>query len=111
MTQRILKTSIKEQEATVLMGWDRTLQYYFMVIDLLGNKDEPLLEDEPLYSNLNDDNAKTNIKDNLSYFVKKARSFDIEIPKEMIAKLQADKVLNLGNDTSIFSEDGTEILE
>ena len=42
MTQRILKTTIGAQAATVLMGWDKPLQYHFMVIEYLNGDDEPL---------------------------------------------------------------------
>jgi hypothetical protein len=102
MTQRILKTSINECAVNVLMGWDRALQYYFMVINYVDS------DDEPLYSNLDDDDAGINIKNELPYFLKKARSFNIKIPEAMIARLQADKTLNLGNEKSFFNEDCTE---
>lgn len=90
------------------MGWDRPLGYYFMVISLTNTDGEPIY-DEPIYSNLDDDNASMSATP--SYFVEKARLFGIEIPKEMIARLQKDKLLNLGNEESVFNEDGREILE
>jgi hypothetical protein len=101
MTQRSLKTTIADRPVTVQMGWDARLQYHFMVIDFDDSN-----EDEPLYSNLSDDNA--GLAAQLSYFAKKARSFGVEIPQSMLAKLQADEALNLGNATSTFDATGVE---
>jgi hypothetical protein len=52
MTQRTLKTAIADRDVTVQMGWDRPLQYLYMVIDYVDRED-----DEPLYRHLNDDEA------------------------------------------------------
>ena len=104
MTSRTLKPTIRDRPATVQMGWDARLQYQYMVIDYVDSDD-----DEPLYSNLSDDNA--GLAGQLTYFVKKARSFGIEIPQAMLAKLQADEVLNLGNATSFFDAAGVESQE
>lgn len=41
----------------------------------------------------------------------KARTFGIELPPAMLAKLQADEALNLGNATSSFDAAGIEALE
>jgi hypothetical protein len=103
MTQRILKTTIGAQAATVLMGWDKPLQYHFMVIETLDG------DEEPLYSNLDDDHA--GLAGRLAHFAKKARTFGIELPPAMLAKLQADEALNLGNATSSFDAAGIETLE
>ena len=104
MTSRTLKTTIGDRPATVQMGWEARLQYHFMVVDYVDSDD-----DEPLYSNLSDDNA--GLAGQLTYFAKKARSLGIEIPKTMLAKLQADGVLNLGNATSFFDAAGVESQE
>jgi hypothetical protein len=101
MTQRSLKTTLADRPVTVQMGWDARLQYHFMVIDFDDSE-----EDEPLYSNLSDD--KAGLAGQLRYFAKKARSFGIEIPPAMLAKLQADEALNLGNATSTFDATGVE---
>lgn len=104
MTQRTLKTKIADRDVTVQMGWDARLQYHHMVIDFVDSED-----DEPLYSNLSDEEA--GLQGGLTYFAKKARSFGIEIPQTMLAKLQADEALNLGNATSAFDVAGIETRE
>ncbi len=139
ITQYILKTSINNPRANavgwekaVVVGWDRTLQY-FMECDLIDPAGHSLL-DNPLYSSLKDDINldsckfirlaeelaifRTGIpKDAIMYsymttifhpFADKVHSFGVEIPEEMIARLQADKVLSLSNSTSTFNEDGVE---
>jgi hypothetical protein len=101
MTQRTLRSAIGDRPVTVQMGWDARLQYHFMVVDF-----EDSHEDEPLYTKLSDDHAGP--AGELKYFAKKARSFDIEIPPTMLAKLQADEALNLGNATLSFDAAGVE---
>jgi hypothetical protein len=103
MTQRTLKTTIDDQAVTVLIGCDKPLQYHFMMIETLDG------DDEPLYSNLDDDEA--GLDGRLAYIAKKARSFGIELPPAMLAKLQADEALNMGNATSSLDAAGTETLE
>lgn len=102
MTQRTLRTAVNGRAITVLMGWDKFLQYHFMVIETLD-------DDELLYSNLHDEDAGLNGR--LSYFAKKARSFGIELPLAMLAKLQADEALNIGNATSTFDAARIESVE
>lgn len=104
MTQRILKTAIGDRDVTVLMGRDRPLQYLYMVIDYVDSED-----DEPLYSNLSD--VEAGLRGKLAYFTKRARSFGIEIPSTMLARIQADEALNLTNGTSTFDAAGVETQE
>lgn len=104
MTQRTLKTAICNREVNVQMGWDVPLQYFYMVIDFVDSED-----DEPLYSNLLD--AEAGFAGELKYFAKKARSFGIEIPSTMFARLQTDEALNLGNESSSFDVAGVETKE
>jgi hypothetical protein len=103
MTQRTLKTAIGGRSVTILMGWDKPLQYHFMVIEYLDG------DEELLYSNLDDDAA--GLVSRLAYFAKKPRTFGIELPPAMLAKLQADEALNMGNATSTFDAAGIEMLE
>lgn len=99
MTQRILNTAIGDRPVTVLMGWDQPLQYYFMVIEAED-------ADDPLYCNLDDDAA--GLEGKLVYFVGRAREMGITIPDTMLARLQTDSTLNLGNATSYFDASGVE---
>lgn len=83
-----------------MMGWDQPLQYHFMIIEYVAG------DDEPLYSNLEDEHA--GFGGRVGYFANRARSLGIEIPVAMLARLQTDEVLNLGNASSIFDATGVE---
>ena len=100
MTQRILNTAIGDRAVTVLMGWDRALQYHFMVIEYVDG------DDAPLYSNLDDDEA--GLQGRLAYFARQARTVGIELPAALLARRQVDEALNLGNATSTFDVRGAE---
>ncbi|MCX4175663.1 MULTISPECIES: hypothetical protein [Paraburkholderia] len=104
MTQRTLKTAIGNRDVTVQMGWDRPLQYLYMVIDYVDSED-----DEPLYSNLSVDEA--GLRGKLAYFTKKTRPFGIEVPSTMLARIQSDEALNLANGTSTFDTAGVDTQE
>ncbi len=99
MSQRILRTEVQGQKATLLMGWDRPLQGYFMVIERTYRK--------LIYSNLRDKNITFFLQEP-DYFIEKAKSFGIKIPHNMIVRLREDKKANTGNARSCFASDGTE---
>ena len=97
MSQRTLVTELNGIETTVLMGWDRPLQYHFMVISQGEN--------EPLYTNLDDADS---LDADLEYFIERANQFGISIPMEMVARLTTDRDINTGNAVSYFNQDGNE---
>jgi hypothetical protein len=97
MSQRTLITELEGIETTVLMGWDRPLQYHFMVIEQGGN--------DPLYSNLDDDNSEDA---DLQYFLDKAKQFGVTIPDAMVERLKQDKENDTGNAVSYFDQQGQE---
>lgn len=99
MSQRILKTKFQGKKVTVLAGWDRPLQGYFMVIEDRSG--------ELIYSNLEDEDL-TYLEQEFEYFIEKAKSFGIQIPHNMLVRLHEDKVANIGNAESVFTPDGTE---
>jgi hypothetical protein len=104
MSQRVLKTTYHGRPVNVLMGWDRPLSYYFMVIEYADAADE--LED-PVYSNLDDEHA--GLEGELSYFETVARRLGILIPQAMLARLQVDQVVDRGNAHSVFDVSGIEL--
>lgn len=75
----------------VLMGWDRPLQGFFLVIDQ-G-------DDEPLWSNLyqKESHPKT-----LEPFIKELHSRGIELPRAMVAEMEQDRLDNMGNKCVVY---------
>jgi hypothetical protein len=71
----------------VLMGWDRPLQQYFLVISKVA------YEDEPLYSNLFEVEQPLP----LAHYLSVVRAFGIQLPQEMIEELKQDGVNNVGD--------------
>ncbi len=66
------------------MGWDRPLQYYFLVVSEDGK------EDEPLYSNLDDESLPVIGTDDIGYFLEKLKELEIAVPETMIKAVQED---------------------
>lgn len=72
----------------VLMGWDKPLQYFFMVIE----KESDL--EEPFWSNLNCDSP---FQKNLIYYRQVLDELQIVIPGEMLEEIERDAMSNIGN--------------
>jgi hypothetical protein len=89
MSQHILKTTMsKRRRVTVMMGYDRPLDYVFCTV---MNKDGDVI-----YSNLDDDRAGTDLQD-VEYFRPILRKLGIRVPNEMLTEIKSDQLLQVGN--------------
>lgn len=83
---------IHERKKTeVLMGWDRPLQGFFLVIDQ-G-------DDEPLWSNLYQEESHPKT---LEPFIKELHSRGIKLPQAMVAEMEQDRLDNTGNKCVVY---------
>ena len=94
MSQHVFTTTSKSNARVgVLIGWDRPLQQFFLVVEEL---DSPASEEGAyLYSNLSDQEAR-GCRD-IGYFEGKLQELGIEVPAEMLLEVAADKANNVGN--------------
>jgi hypothetical protein len=98
MSTRILETENNGTPIEVWLGWNAPQERYFMVLCEQG--------EDAFYSNLDDPHARGGAS--LGYYVEKSRSYGIEIPVSMIARVASDAALGVENDRSGFEQDGTE---
>ena len=106
MSQHYFDTTCAGEPASVLMGWDRPLQGYFMVIDSARR-------DEYVYSNL-EDLALAHcggLSRSLDYFVEKLRELGVSVPARMLSEIRADAVSNVGNRHVAYGVDGNVLWE
>ena len=83
MSQHILNTTMsKKRKVTVMMGYDRPLDYVFCTV---MNSDGDVI-----YSNLDDDRAGTDLQD-VEYFRPVLQQLGIKVPEEMLRR-----ALNVG---------------
>lgn len=100
MSQHYYSTQHRGEAITVLLGWDRPIGHYFMVVE----RDDPKPgEEDYLYVNLDDPNA---FELDLDHFQAKLKELGISVPIEMFEQVQLDKVLNTGNRRVIYQADG-----
>ncbi|HQA79252.1 MAG TPA: hypothetical protein PLV96_00470 [Methanoregulaceae archaeon] len=78
---------IEYGELFALIGWDRPLQYYFVVV-WRGDPD-----DYPVYSNLDD----TKNDGSLDYQLGVLERYGIGLPPEVKMRLENDRISNTGN--------------
>jgi hypothetical protein len=93
MSQHFYSTELDGQPVTVMMGWDRPLQGFFMLIEP-GPED-----DEYLYSNLDDPALDEwfGLPTSLDHFIATLAGFGLQVPDRMIAEVLADAAQNVGN--------------
>jgi hypothetical protein len=89
MSQHHLSVQHEGVNTHILMGWDRPLQGYFLVIE----KDTD--EDEPFWSNLI--HADEPHPKSIEPFLKVLQDLNINIPDSMIEALEEDGRTNAGN--------------
>ena len=80
MSRHIVKTTIAEKEATIVIGWDRPLAYYHMVIEQGGDF---------IWSNLNLPDAFSITSFHI--FVCVLGGFGVFLPQDLLDELECDK--------------------
>lgn len=93
MSRHYFQTTYAGKPVEVLMGFDRPLNGFFMVIDYL----EPEEDDENdgyIYSNMLEKNSHP---DSLTPYLKKLAELGISIPTEMIQEIEMDGAFKTGN--------------
>jgi hypothetical protein len=89
MSQHLYNTTTTQDvSVTVMMGYDRGLNYVFCVVEDGSN--------EPLYSNLSDPGAGTPQKD-INYFRAVLEKLGIEVPDSVFRAVEDDQRARVGN--------------
>lgn len=111
MSQHYFNTTHEGQPVQVLLGWDRPLGNFFLVIEKLSEgqtaEEESDDEDEDdgyLYSNLNDENS---FGHDLDYYKAKLKELGITVPETMFEQILTDQACNVGNRHVLYEADGT----
>ena len=99
MSQHHFYTTHRTQKIHVLMGWDRPLQGYFMVIEKEND------QDEPYWSNLS---QKESHPQTLMPFIAVLEQLNIKVPQRMIIEIMEDGANNAENKEVIhvFNDSG-----
>ena len=90
MSQHTLITEHEGRKVKVLMGWDRPLQGYFLVVEYIDTNKN----DEYLYSNLE---QKVSHPKSMQPFLDALSVLSILLPKAMIDDVKNDAMMNIGN--------------
>lgn len=111
MSQHFFNTTHEGQPIQVLLGWDRPLGHFFLVIEKLpadqtaeAGNDEEDEDDGYLYSNLNDDSP---FGYDLDYYKAKLKELGITVPQTMFEQILADQAHKVGNRQVWYEADGT----
>lgn len=99
MSQHIFYANCAGRPVRVLMGWDRPLAGFFMVV-VAKPADGWTLETTYLYNNLEDEESHP-LK--LDRYLEWLTSQGIRLPPQMILALEVDRMVNRGNLVLIHS--------
>jgi hypothetical protein len=99
MSQHIFSTLHETLPVTVMLGWDRPIGHFFMVIERVD-----VDSDDFVYSNL--DEVEPFDKE-LSFYKAKLKDLGIQVPQCMFPQLEMDKKRGIGNRTVTYFVDGT----
>ncbi|MGO3130334.1 MAG: hypothetical protein ACTIJQ_00985 [Alcaligenes sp.] len=88
----------------VLLGWDRPLDNYFLVIEKPANVIENPMTFDHLYSNLHEVDP---FDHGLDYYREVLRSFQIDVPESMFIEVERDRERHTGNRVVTHKADGS----
>lgn len=109
MSVHTLEIKHMDRPLRVTLGWDRPCQGFFMTLLYLDgqpafperaalDEDDEDYDDEPwVYHNMFDLELGGRQPASLDHFMAKLGEFEIEVPDAMIAAVQEDAQLNVGN--------------
>lgn len=102
MSQHCYQSTYQGQPITILMGWDRPLQGFFMVI----HEEE---KEDYVYTNLEDPTlfSCSGFPHSLDHFQQKLIELRLSVPALMIQEIKKDAVANMGNRYVIYEHDGS----
>lgn len=103
MSQHHFRTLHQGSAITVMLGWDRPIGHFFMVIerDAPGKEGD---EDGYLYSNLNESEPFSLTIDD---YRRKLAELGIEVPAPMFEQVEMDRAMRIGNCEVWHHADGT----
>ena len=104
MSQHYFETTLQDQPAIVMMGWDRPLSGFFLTIEVGADNEV----EEPFYSNLTDGNlvAFRGFPPSIGYFKTKLAELGLAVPDRMFQEVEEDGCANVGNQQVWYDEAG-----
>lgn len=94
MSQHYFETTRAGAPVTVLLGWDRPMQCFFLVVED---------SERVVYSNLDEKNAFSN---DLEYYLAKLQELEIEVPLTMFEQVSFDGSNNQGDRHVVYAANG-----
>lgn len=107
MSRHYFDTFHKGYPITVLLGWDRPMDYFFLVVEKpteLIDDTMKVESDDFLYSNLHESDP---FNHGLDYYREVLRHFQIGVPESMFIQVQRDRESYTGNRVAKHRTDGS----
>ncbi len=94
----------KGSPITVVLGWDRPMDYFFLVIEEETNSANNPMAFDLLYSNLQESDP---FNHDLDYYREVLHNFQIGVPESMFIEVERDRERNTGNRVITHQTDGS----
>jgi NADPH-dependent 2,4-dienoyl-CoA reductase/sulfur reductase-like enzyme len=104
MSQHLFSTHCNGKPVVVLMGWDRPLQGFFLVVEEDDEK-----SDGYVYTNMDDPALAPwmGLPPTIDPFLAKLQELGITVPSCMVEEIRSDAARNVGNRYVTYDESGT----
>ncbi len=98
MSQHLLNTVCQGRPVRVMLGWDRRLEYFFLLVEVLDENwveaVESSIESDPngyLYCNLDDEPMPTAVDESLAYCQQRLLELEIPVLATMFTNVESDR--------------------
>lgn len=113
MSQHILNTVCQGRPVRVMLGWDRPLQYFFLLVEALDEEwaaehDSSIETDVNgfVYCNLDDDSVPEPVDEQLTYLSGRLVGLGISAPESMFSNVEEDRQKHVGKRQVVYQSDG-----
>ncbi len=104
MSRHYFDTFHKGYPINVVLGWDRPMEYFFLVIEEQNTSADNPMTFDLLYSNLQESDP---FNHDLDYYREVLRHFQIDVPESMFIEVERDRERNTGNRVVKHQADGS----
>jgi hypothetical protein len=97
MSKHFFHAKVEGQKFEFQMGWDTPMQWYYLVITPVDEKNNPT--DDPEYSNLMEETPETL---GLDYYVGVVRKMGVTVPPDLVKNIEEDRANRRMNHVCVY---------
>lgn len=105
MSQHVCNSTYQNRPVSVMLGWDRPLQEFFLTVEWADTDPEAEDTSSIFYASMYD-NKRSIDRSSLDPIVAKLRDLGIDVPQSMFSEAETDRRLLTGNRYAVHTGAG-----